>query len=245
MNYFLEIFAEPNLIHSKLSSNKKSSLKKKGIKSKPKQSREEIAEKTSRLKQRALELYQQDYMVTSIARDLNVSTASIHKWIRAAGIRKKVNGYVSVADPDAEPVDPLADTLEEDLKHKTGEAVRLAKHDAVIEEEKSILEIAESQSSPADKYQHYVAAAGIKLMRDSMKNLRGPRTVREFSELDQLIRRNLGLNSKNGGGTSKMQIDISILNNTEADRGNGAVRIKKKDTIIDIPNEDNNDDQVP
>jgi hypothetical protein len=44
----------------------------------------------------------------------------------------------------------------------------------------------------------------------------------------------LGLNAKNGGGTSKMQIDISILNNTEADRGDGAVRIKKKPTVIDV-----------
>lgn len=181
-------------------------------------------------------------MVTSIARDLKVSATTVHKWINDAGIRKRSNGFESIADPDAEPVDPLADTLEEDLKHKTGEAVKLALHDAVLEEEKNILEIAESQSSPADKYQHYIAAAGVKLMRDSMKNLRGPRTVRELSELDQLIRRNLGLNSKNGGGQSKMHIDISILNNTEADRGDGAVRIKKKATVIDIPTEEQNDD---
>ena len=182
-------------------------------------------------------------MVTSISRDLKVSQSTIHKWIREAGIRKRDNNrFDSIADPDAEPVDPLADTLEEDLKNKTGEAVRLALHDAVLEEEKNILEIAESQSSPADKYQHYIAAAGVKIMRDSMKNLRGPRTVRELSELDQLIRRNLGLNSKNGGGQSKMHIDISILNNTEADRGDGAVRIKKKATVIDIPNEEQNDD---
>lgn len=226
-----------------MSSNTKNLLKKKGIKSKPKKSKEEIAAESSRLRQRALDLYQQDYMVTSIARDLKVSQSTVHKWIREAGIRKRDNNpFGSIADPDAEPVDPLAETLEEDLKNKTGEAVRLALHDSVLEEEKNILEIAEAQSSPADKYQHYVAAAGIKLMRDSMKNLRGPRTVREFSELDQLIRRNLGLNSKNGGGQSKMHIDISILNNTEADRGDGAVRIKKKATVIDIPNEEQNDD---
>ena len=36
--------------------------------------------------------------------------------------------------------------------------------------------------------------------------------------------RNLGLNSKTGGGaSSKMQIDISILNNRKTDRGQGAV----------------------
>ncbi len=89
------------------------------------------------------------------------------------------------------------------------------------------MEIAERQSNPADKYQHYAAATGIKLMRDSVKNLRPAKTVRELSELDQFIRRNLGLNAKNGGST--MQIDISILNNTKADRGGGAVK-----PIIDL-----------
>jgi hypothetical protein len=63
--------------------------------------------------------------------------------------------------------------------------------------------------------------------------LKGPKTVRELSELDQLIRRNLGLNSKSGGGQSKMHIDISILNNSKADRGNGTVN-KMKPTIIDV-----------
>lgn len=226
-----------------MSGNTKNQLKKKGLKNKPKQTQAAISEKSSRLKARAIELYLQDYMVTSIARDLAVTPATVHKWIRLAGVRKRNYGnFDSIADPDAEPVDPLADTLEEDLKHKTGEAVRLALHDAVLEEEKSILEIAEAQSTPADKYQHYIAAAGVKLLRDSMKNLRGPRTVRELSELDQLIRRNLGLNSKNGGGQSKMHIDISILNNTEADRGKGAVRVGKKEPVIDIPKEEQDND---
>ena len=67
--------------------------------------------------------------------------------------------------------------------------------------------------------------------RDSVKNLRGPKTVRELSELDQLIRRNLGLNAKNAGGAGKVQIDISILHNTKADRGNGSIKIKDEDII--------------
>ena len=107
-----------------------------------------------------------------------------------------------------------------------------------------MLEIAEAQTTPADKYQSYVAAAGIKLLRDSMKNLRGPRTVKELSELDQLIRRNLGLNARTGGGSSKMQIDISILNDAKADRGNGAVKVTPK-KIIEVEafedNKENND----
>jgi hypothetical protein len=116
----------------------------------------------------------------------------------------------------------------------------VAKLDARLEEDKNLMEVAQSQSSPADKYQSYIAAASIKLLRDSIKSLRGPRTVKELSELDQLIRRNLGLNAKSAGGSGKLQIDISILNNAKADRGNGAVKIEKvdEDKIIDVdPNE--------
>ena len=94
-----------------------------------------------------------------------------------------------------------------------------------------MMEIAESQSSPAEKYQSYISAAGIKLLRDSIKNLRGPKTVRELSELDQLIRRNLGLNAKTAGGSGRVQIDLTILNNTKADRGKGAVNIKEGEII--------------
>jgi hypothetical protein len=54
-----------------------------------------------------------------------------------------------------------------------------------------------------------------------------------LSELDQLIRRNLGLNSKSGGGASNMRIDISILNNSKTDRGNGTIS-KMKPEIIDV-----------
>ncbi len=218
-------------------------MKKRGKTAPPTRSAAQIREETSKLKQRAIELYQNDYMATSIAKSMGLAPQTVRKWIKQAGVWKpKRSRYESVSDENSPPVDPIADALEEDLKNKTFEAIHLAKHDATLEEDKEILEIAESHSSPADKYQHYVAATGIKLMRDSMKNLRGPRTVRELSELDQLIRRNLGLNAKNGGGTSKMQIDISILNNTEADRGNGAIRVKNKPTVIDIPVEEQTDD---
>jgi predicted outer membrane repeat protein len=37
----------------------------------------------------------------------------------------------------------------------------------------------------------------------------------------------LGLNAKTGGGSSKMQIDISVLNNSKADKGGGAIKQKK------------------
>lgn len=226
-----------------LSTKKKNTeLKKKGLRKKPTRTREQIKAEQMELRKRAIALFHDNYMITSIARNLGVAPPTVHRWLKEAGIDRTARNVT----PEPEPVDPLAETLEEELQHSVTDSVLVAKHDAVLEEDQSLLEIAESQASPADKYQHYVAATGIKLMRDSMKNLRGPRTVRELSELDQLIRRNLGLNAKNGGGASKMQIDISILNNTDADRGGGAVRIKKKPTVIDVTPEPEteSDDQI-
>ena len=181
------------------------------------------------IKDRAIQLYNLDWKTSSIAKELGVHSGTVRRWFKKKGIPARKNGLdmaVKAEDIDIseKPVDELADNIEQNLENMTDEAVLRAKHDARLEEDKTMMEIAESQSSPAEKYQHYIAAAGIKLLRDNMNNLKGPKNVRELSELDQLIRRNLGLNSKTGGGaSSKMQIDISILNNRKPDRGQGAV----------------------
>jgi len=188
------------------------------------------------IQERAVELYNLDWKTSSIAKELGVHAGTVRRWFKKRGIPARKNGLVMPVktedlDKTEKPVDELADKIEQNLENMTDEAVLRAKHDARLEEDETMMEIAENQSSPADKYQHYVAAAGIKLLRDSMNNLKGPKNVRELSELDQLIRRNLGLNAKTGGGaSSKMQIDISILNNKKADRGNG--------TVIDIESND-------
>jgi len=188
------------------------------------------------IQDRAVELYNLDWKTSSIARELGVHAGTVRRWFKKRGIPARKNGLVmseklNEVETTEKPVDELADKIDNNLENMTDEAVLRAKHDARLEEDQAMMEIAEHQSSPADKYQHYVAAAGIKLLRDNMNNLKGPKNVRELSELDQLIRRNLGLNSKTGGGAaSKMQIDISILNNKRADRGEG--------TIIDIESND-------
>jgi len=193
----------------------------------------------NRLLQRALELYAKDYKIMAIARELGVHAGTVRRWFKRIGLPprrragtplpKQVQDIVQYVDDTDEDAEDLKDNLD----NYTGDAIRLAKQEARTVEDEQMMEIAESQSSPADKYQHYIAAAGIKLLRDSMKNLKGPKSVRELSELDQLIRRNLGLNSKSGGGASSMRIDISILNNSKTDRGNGTIS-KMKSKIIDV-----------
>jgi len=184
---------------------------------------------------RALELYHQGMPNASIARDIGVHPNTLRTWLRIAGIKAKLPPNMEKARREkeaAESKDELQSQLEDNLNNVTTTAITDAKLNASLEEDRVLANIADAQGSAADKYQHYVAAAGIKLLRDSIRGLKPPKTIRELSELDQLIRRNLGLNAKTGGGTSKLSIDISILNNGAADKGNGTVK-SMKNQIID------------
>jgi len=192
----------------------------------------------------ALRLSKEGYSNSAIGQHIGVHRNTVRNWLRKHGVAPKMNGDTAdgrVLDnlihntkikeehqkPDAD-TDQLKEDIEEHFNDTISSAIVEERFRASKQEDIDLNEIAEAQSSPADKYQHYIAAAGIKLLRDSMKTLRGPKTIREMSELDQLIRRNLGLNAKTGGGgNSKMQIDISILNNSKADKGGGAIRQKK------------------
>lgn len=70
----------------------------------------------------------------------------------------------------------------------------------------------EQQVSPADRYQQFVAGEGMRIMQEALPTLQKPRNVKELGELDQIIRRNLGLNAKSAGGAGgRLSIDISIL----------------------------------
>jgi len=44
-----------------------------------------------------------------------------------------------------------------------------------------------------------------------------------------LIRRNLGLNAKSGGGSSSLTIDISVLNNSKAATGGAQVVVEAEE----------------
>ena len=179
--------------------------------------------------QKALELNSQGMTNAAIGRHLGVHQNTVRRWFRKLGLPPKKAGFnLPNVTPDK---DELKEKLEVNLSDMTQQAATEARLAASEKEDQLLAEIAESQNSPDDKYQHYVAAAGIKLLRDSMNLVRGPRTIREMSELDQLIRRNLGLNAKTGGGGGRMQIDISILNNSTDQDGKKRVSDKP---IIDV-----------
>lgn len=172
-----------------------------------------------------------------IAGKIGRSITTLRNWWHMASLpaRHKFSPNKPAEKPSLEKAENRVaegEDPEEVLDSLTTAAAAELKEQAQQQEDLTLAAIAESQATAADKYQHYIAAAGIKLLRDSMQTLKGPRTVRELSELDQLIRRNLGLNAKTGGGNGgRMQIDISILNNGLADKGKGTLASLKKDTI--------------
>lgn len=210
---------------------------------------EEQMEKNKSFKE-AYELRCMGMSNTAIAKKFNVSAGTVGLWFRKASIPPSKIGNARLPEVAVQGAKASAESrikkLEQEVKKRQESnpkdelddllkilpdfAIEKMKAEASEEEDRQMAELAQAQVTPADKYQHYIAAAAIKLLRDSMSHLRGPRTVKELSDLDQLIRRNLGLNAK-GGGTSTMQIDISLLNNSVATKGRGAASQLKKDTI--------------
>jgi len=165
--------------------------------------RQNLAER----RQRCYDLWSGGMNKAQVSVELAMSYATISKWLK---------GLTRPTPEDAPPPpDPIDTALDRELVKAVSDERLMARD----EEKRIITEMAENHDKPADKYQAYVAASAIRMLRDNFQMVRGPRTIRELSELDQLIRRNLGLNPKGGGNSSPLHIDISILNNTKASHG--------------------------
>lgn len=205
------------------------------------------------LRTRAVELLKQGMIRSRIAEQLGVHPATVTRWLSEAGVKPLPRGKPRTTEGLAAPAEctfneydfeePEPDVFEEALETAATEAVQHPLLEARDAEEQDILAIAESQGTAADKYQAFVAATAIRMFRDSMPHIRGPRTVKEMSELDQLIRRNLGLNPRGGSGNAgSVQIDISILNNTKADVGGSAIPPREVTVDAEILNDDDEEE---
>lgn len=163
-------------------------------------------------KTKTFDLTAQGWKQVKIADELGIPVSRVRTWLRSAGLTKP-----RVEKPPQEPEPEPLGALEHRL---------LARQ----QERSDIEAVSEGHLTPSDQYQAFIAASAIKLLRDDIEKIRGPRTVRELSELDQLIRRSLGLNPKGGSGAGGgLQIDISILNGTKAVRGAVVVDAKPYD----------------
>ena len=202
---------------------------------------DKAVERNARLAE-AADMARKGFTSASIAKHFGVAAPTVGRWFRTASFpSRRCFPRPGNGGPEDTATEAAADAMarhdvggEDDddiLDDYSEHLVGALKRAASTAEDEAMAAVAEAQNTPADKYQHYIAAAGIKLIRDSMQHIRGPKTVRELSELDQLIRRNMGLGAKTPTGQSSMKIDISILNNGIADKGRGSISRMKKDAI--------------
>jgi len=168
--------------------------------------------KAERIK-KGLQLLADGLQNKEVAKECGVHPNTVSVW------KKKYDVQIKALIPEEQED---ADAFEEKMSSEAKAAVEAIREQAQEEEQEDIAELADSQASPQEQYQAYVAAQGIRLMRDGIKTMRPPRTVKEFSDLDTVVRRAMGLgtNPSGGGkGSSSISIDVNILHNTKATRG--------------------------
>lgn len=168
--------------------------------------------KAARLK-KGLKLLADGVQNKEIAKECGVHPNTVAVW------KKKYNVQVEALIPEEQED---TDVFEQKMSKEAKAAIEAIREKAQEEEQTDIEELADSQASPQEQYQAYVAAQGIRLMRDGIKTMRPPRTVKEFSDLDTVVRRAMGLSTNPGSGGkggNAISIDVNILHNTKATKG--------------------------
>lgn len=189
------------------------------------------------LKRWALDLYNDGMPQVRIAHEIGISDSTLRRWLREMKIPPKKHRHEENKVTEEDP-DPVQKKLTGELANTLNDSLKLEKGRQRKEEDIEIINHAEMQTSPAEKYQSYMSASAIKLLRDSLKIIRPAKTIRELDQLDQMIRRNLGLDSR-GSAVGKVSIDVSILTNNKT-----ALAGKRPDTkIIEAEVSDTNSEE--
>jgi len=157
------------------------------------------------LKKKVVTLYASGAEPTVIAQQIGRSRPTIYRWLKDMGV---------------------------DIKDKNSlrNSQTLAELQELEEEQNKIKKVSEAQGDPAQQYANYAAATGMTIYKNSLSRIQYAKSIKELIMLDQMIRRNLGMEKNQGCG--KQQIDINILNNHKGKR-------VSNNKVIDVPPESN------
>jgi hypothetical protein len=217
---------------------------------------------------KALELLALGQTVAVVAKEVAVAPRTLENWLAYIGGIKRTKGrsvgFILLRTgefvcPDSSPfaeacrrnlqqaLDAAMDTIPDDARTHTRMKSTDARREEMVAaregESERMMEVSQAQTTPGDTYQAYMAAQAVRLIRDGMADFKPPRTVKELEILDGIARRNLGLSGQGrGSGAGRVQLDISILADSKADRSRGSGVISVK--AIDVVNlkEDEDDD---
>lgn len=167
--------------------------------------------------QKAHDLYvHEGIAVIDIAVELGISRKTVGKYLTEMGVPPRSAGRPKGSTK--QEFDPYNKFLQDAADGKVQELAEKPSPEEVLHarenEKQSIVDAANKNMTPAEKYQAYIAGQGMRMMRDAIPHLKKPTNVKELEILDTVIRRNLGLGGKGNGG--KVKIDVNILNNSKA-----------------------------
>lgn len=164
------------------------------------------------VRKRALVLYAQGHSTPEIGKAIGVNPSTVRRWCRAAGV-----GYGSALsdapapkNPD-EILNPVAEKDETsellDGLMEQSPAQRLMNADQIVA---AIGEALEKPGNAAARYQAVMSALGLNILKTTAMMPPAVKTMRDLATLNEIIRSNLGLNNRSGGGGS-LAINLNVL----------------------------------
>ena len=183
---------------------------------------------------KALQLYEECGDKSKVSREMGIPRSTLRRWLKNAGVTDTLKMDQNIlSEQKSEELDSSLveaiheakedeqtcadkDLIESLSDQEKRDIMRVAQILARDEEMEVIEKVADGEVTVQNQYQSYTANLGMRILRDSKAKIRGPRTIKEFSELDNVIRRNLGLSSNGKGGVgaagSALHVDVKILN---------------------------------
>lgn len=187
---------------------------------------------------RAIELDSAGWGRASIAKELGISSSTLYAWFKEMNVPSKEevnNNPIDLVEDD----DPVSTELQEQTKKILdpdflNSADKLEAHKE--EAEVILRNIDDSKSlTEQEKIRSFLGNAYLQHLRDVVGKLPPIRNVKDLETYHKLLFESFGINAKENNKGTKY-IEISILNNTKASKGE-AVKIKNR-KIIDVEVED-------
>jgi predicted transcriptional regulator len=152
----------------------------------------------SAIKRKATKLLGQGHSAIHIAKELNVTAASVRRWAKEAGVSK---GKLAEAPLLHEFTLPM----EQDERLPVVKALKEAER---REEYRDQLATA---SSAAEQYRAMVVANGVKMLDAAFKSPPVVKNMRDLKTLTEVVNDALGLSGKKNGGSGRLAIDLNVL----------------------------------
>jgi hypothetical protein len=165
------------------------------------------------VRKRAVDLYTQGHAIPDIAKSIGVDSSTVRRWCRATGAVH--GGALADALPPESPeeiLNPAMVAIAQPEPHINGD-LDPSPVQRLLNAEQVMGAIEDAMARPgdtADKYQAIIVALGLNMLKGVAAMPPAVKTVRDLATLNDMIRQNLGLNTKGSGGGA-LAINLNVL----------------------------------